>query len=117
MSSGERPELVLTYANEAGTAWVTNLVLSLRSVGVDHSLIVTPSAAHCSALFSSPARLSCGHTSWEVPAMPQGQIPRRIPMHSVVQIIINLMCAEVSFVCEPKIIEAKKNNRYQQLRT
>ena len=69
MSSGERPELVLTYANEAGTAWVTNLVLSLRSVGVDHSLIVTPSAAHCSALFSSPARLSCGHTSWEVLAM------------------------------------------------
>ena len=81
MSSGERPELVLTYANEAGTAWVTNLVLSLRSVGVDHSLIVTPSAAHCSALFSSPARLSCGHTSWEVPAMQAKELWERFFVH------------------------------------
>ena len=36
-----RRELVMTYANEVGTAWVTNLLLSLREVGIEHTLAVT----------------------------------------------------------------------------
>lgn len=64
---GERRELVLTYANEIGTAWVANMVLSLRSVGIEHSLVISTSGTHCDALFSSPQRISCGWTSWQVP--------------------------------------------------
>jgi len=55
---GARPELVLTYANEIGSAWVANLVLSLRAVGIDHSLIVSTAEQHCDALYTSPQVLS-----------------------------------------------------------
>jgi len=33
-------ELILTYGNEAGTAWISNLVFSLRSVGIEHFLVI-----------------------------------------------------------------------------
>ena len=36
-------ELILTYGNEVGTAWIANLVFSLRASGIDHSLVIVMS--------------------------------------------------------------------------
>lgn len=33
-------EIILTYGNEAGTAWIANLVFSLRAVGIEHFLVI-----------------------------------------------------------------------------
>merc|ERR1711938_302055 len=44
-----RGELILTYGNEAGTAWIANLVFSLRAAGIEHYLVIVMSDAHCKA--------------------------------------------------------------------
>jgi hypothetical protein len=59
-------ELVITYANEAGSAWVANLALSLRDVGIEHFLLIMMTQRGCDGLFGSPARLSCGWSSWDL---------------------------------------------------
>lgn len=33
-------ELILTYGNEAGTAWFANLAFSLRAAGIEHFLVI-----------------------------------------------------------------------------
>jgi hypothetical protein len=33
-------EIILTYGNEAGTAWFANLAFSLRTVGIEHFLVI-----------------------------------------------------------------------------
>ena len=60
-SSGLEPVLRLPCFGQ-----VANMVLSLRSVGIEHSLVISTSGTHCDALFSSPQRISCGWTSWQV---------------------------------------------------
>ncbi|KAL1514601.1 hypothetical protein AB1Y20_003695 [Prymnesium parvum] len=62
-----RREIVLTYANEAGTAWVSNLALGLRRAGVEHLLIITLKPQHCKALAKSSQQLSCSWSSWQMP--------------------------------------------------
>ena len=42
-------ELILTYGNEVGTAWIANLVFSLRASGIEHYLVIVMSDAHCKA--------------------------------------------------------------------
>jgi len=70
-----RGEIVLTYANEGGSAWVANLALGLRSVGIEHFLIITLKPQHCTALAKAGQRLSCSWTSWQLPgcASPNAQ--------------------------------------------
>jgi hypothetical protein len=58
-------ELILTYGNEAGTAWIANLVFSLRAAGIEHFLVIVMSAAHCRALMQPPWRISCAWSSWD----------------------------------------------------
>ena len=72
-----RRELVMTYANEVGTAWVTNLLLSLREVGIEHTLAVTLRPQHCSALATSTARLSCAWSSWQMRGCADANNPTR----------------------------------------
>lgn len=59
-------ELVITYANEAGSPWVTNLVLSLRDAGIEHFLVIMMTKRGCDGLFDSPSQLSCGWSSWDL---------------------------------------------------
>jgi hypothetical protein len=59
-------ELVLTYANEAGTAWAANLIFSLRHIGIDHSMVIVMSKPHCDALATSSNEISCGWSSWDM---------------------------------------------------
>ncbi|KAL1528693.1 hypothetical protein AB1Y20_010029 [Prymnesium parvum] len=58
-------ELILTYGNEAGTAWIANLVFSLRAAGIDHYLVVVMSDEHCKALSRPPWMISCAWSSWD----------------------------------------------------
>jgi len=60
-----RGELILTYGNEAGTAWIANLIFSLRSVGIEHSLVIVMSDGHCRALNRPPWLISCAWSSWD----------------------------------------------------
>jgi hypothetical protein len=60
-----RGELILTYGNEVGTAWIANLVFSLRQVGIDHSLVIVMSDEHCRALARAPWLISCAWSSWD----------------------------------------------------
>ncbi|KAG8467567.1 hypothetical protein KFE25_000883 [Diacronema lutheri] len=59
-------ELVITYANEGGSAWVANLALSLRDVGIEHFLLIMMTKGGCDGLYASPSRLSCGWSSWDL---------------------------------------------------
>ena len=58
-------ELILTYGNEAGTAWIANLIFSLRAAGLDHSLVIVMSDEHCKALHRPPWMISCAWSSWD----------------------------------------------------
>ena len=58
-------ELILTYGNEAGTAWIANLIFSLRAAGIDHSLVIVMSDEHCRALNRAPWMISCAWSSWD----------------------------------------------------
>jgi len=58
-------ELVLTYGNEAGTAWIANLVFSLRAVGIEHFLVIVMDDEHCAELMKPPWRISCAWSSWD----------------------------------------------------
>lgn len=60
-----RGELILTYGNEAGTAWIANLIFSLRGAGIDHSLVIVMSDEHCRALSRPPWLISCAWSSWD----------------------------------------------------
>ena len=89
-------ELVLTYGDARGTGWVSNLLLGLRRVGIEHTLAVRAfligqvfitalaarrSAFHiwqvltaapaCRALGSAPQKFSCAHTTWEARRLSQ----------------------------------------------
>ncbi|KAG8460789.1 hypothetical protein KFE25_010844 [Diacronema lutheri] len=59
-------ELVLSYANAGGSAWVANLAFSLRDVGIEHFLLLMMSDGACANLFASAAALSCGWSSWDM---------------------------------------------------
>ena len=59
-----RGEIVLTCTDLERAAEAANLVLSLRAVGIEHSLVITPHDQLCFALAHSPQRLSCATTSW-----------------------------------------------------
>lgn len=58
-------ELILTYGNEVGTAWIANLVFSLRASGIEHYLVIVMSDAHCKALSRPPWMISCAWSSWD----------------------------------------------------
>ena len=58
-------ELILTYGNEAGTAWIANLIFSLRAAGIDHSLVIVMNDNHCRALHRPPWMISCAWSSWD----------------------------------------------------
>ncbi|KAL3933954.1 MAG: hypothetical protein SGPRY_000049 [Prymnesium sp.] len=58
-------ELILTYGNEAGTAWIANLVFSLRAAGIDHYLVIVMNEQHCKALSRPPWMISCAWSSWD----------------------------------------------------
>ena len=60
-----RGELILTYGNEAGTAWIANLIFSLRAAGIDHSLVIVMSDEHCKSLNRAPWMISCAWSSWD----------------------------------------------------
>ena len=60
-----RGELILTYGNEAGTAWIANLVFSLRRAGIEHFLVIVMSDEHCRALSRPPWMISCAWSSWD----------------------------------------------------
>jgi len=60
-----RGELILTYGNEAGTAWIANLVFSLRAAGIEHYLVIVMSDEHCRALSRPPWMISCAWSSWD----------------------------------------------------
>ncbi|KAG8467972.1 hypothetical protein KFE25_007024 [Diacronema lutheri] len=59
-------ELVLTYANEAGTAWAANLIFSLRDIGIDHTMVILMGKEHCDAMATSRHHISCGWSSWDM---------------------------------------------------
>lgn len=59
-------ELVLTYANEAGTAWAANLIFSLRGIGIDHTMVILMGKEHCDAMATSRHHISCGWSSWDM---------------------------------------------------
>ncbi|KAJ1636860.1 hypothetical protein T492DRAFT_359117 [Pavlovales sp. CCMP2436] len=59
-------ELVLTYANEAGTAWAANLIFSLRGIGIDHTMVIVMSKEHCDAMATSRHQISCGWATWDM---------------------------------------------------
>ncbi|KAJ1615749.1 hypothetical protein T492DRAFT_106190 [Pavlovales sp. CCMP2436] len=59
-------ELIITYANEAGSAWVGNLALSLRDVGIEHFFLIMMTQRGCDGLYDSPSKLSCGWSSWDL---------------------------------------------------
>ncbi len=50
---------------QVGTAWIANLIFSLRAAGIDHSLVIVMSDAHCSALSRPPWLISCAWSSWD----------------------------------------------------
>ena len=65
MARAYKGELILTYGNEAGTAWIANLIFSLRAVGIDHSLVIVMSDEHCKSLNRAPWMISCAWSSWD----------------------------------------------------
>lgn len=77
-----RGEFVLTYADEAGTSWAANLLLSLREVGIDHSLVITRKPQHCIALAKSNQRLSCGYSTWQAEPQNNASPPPLPRLHS-----------------------------------
>jgi len=60
-----RGEIIITYGNEAGSAWIANLVFSLRAVGIEHFLVVVMSDNHCRALMRPPWLISCAYSTWD----------------------------------------------------
>ncbi len=89
-------ELVVTYGDARGTAWLTNLLLSLRRVGIDHTLVISTAAPHCSALASSSARLSCAHTSWQMAGCAPPAEPRRTMWYMRHHYMVRLIALRVN---------------------
>ena len=83
-------ELLLSFAHEEETAWLANLLLGLRAVGVEHWLAVTRLPQHCMALFAAPQRLSCSFTSWQhASCASSGRLAwrRQAQLHYVLRLI------------------------------
>ena len=58
-------EIVITATDLHRVAEAANLLLSLRKVGIEHSVAVTPlNDQLCAALVRSPQQLSCAWSSW-----------------------------------------------------
>jgi hypothetical protein len=59
-----RKEIILFVNNKGGSHLAANQVANLRSVGIEHYLIVTNTAECCRALMDGPWGISCGWTSF-----------------------------------------------------
>lgn len=59
-----RKEIIVMVANEGGAILAANAVANLRSVGIEHYLIVTNEPKSCELLMNGPWGITCGYTSY-----------------------------------------------------
>ena len=59
-----RGEIIVMVANEGGAILAANAVANLRSVGIEHYLIVTNEPKSCELLMNGPWGITCGYTSY-----------------------------------------------------
>ena len=59
-----RKEIIVMVANEGGAILAANAVANLRSVGIEHYLIVTNEPKSCDLLMNGPWGITCGYTSY-----------------------------------------------------
>lgn len=59
-----RKEIIVMVANEGGAILAANAVANLRSVGIEHYMIVTNEPKSCELLMNGPWGITCGYTSY-----------------------------------------------------
>jgi hypothetical protein len=59
-----KKEIIIIASNAAGAKISFNLLLSLQAQGISHVVWLTDDATFCKALYYSPMRVACAHTSY-----------------------------------------------------
>lgn len=57
-------EIIVIASNAAGAKITFNLLLSLQAQGISHVVWLTDDPTYCKALFYSPLRVACAHTTY-----------------------------------------------------